>query len=484
MLREPHRGGGGSERLIVVSNREPFEHYREDGEVLVTRPAGGLVSALHPLMRRRGGTWVAWGSGNADFEVTDRDDGVRVPPERPSYRLRRVRLSTDEVQGYYTGFANESLWPLCHLRLEHFAYDPRQWEEYRRVNRKFAKAVAQEAGGEKATVWLHDYHLAQVPALLRSERRLRLHQFWHIPWPHPAMLDALPVAPALVRGLLGNHLLGFQTESAVVNFLASVAAFVPGAKVNDRRASVRHRNRTTLVRAYPISIDVAAFERLAARPEVQAEARALRRRLLPQKGHLFLGVDRMDYTKGIPRRLEAFAAMLELHPDLGGRIAYLQIAPASRSEIPAYRALERRVVAAVEAINQRFGRKGWVPVHLQRTNLDAAGLAACYEAADVCVVSSLMDGMNLVAKEYVACQRDGSGVLVLSQFTGASEELRGALLINPYDAQGSARTMFQAMTMHPRARALRMAVMRRHLHRHTVHDWMDDIFKDVEKIRR
>ncbi|HXE58214.1 MAG TPA: trehalose-6-phosphate synthase [Gemmatimonadales bacterium] len=476
------------EPLILLSNREPFEHNRGgDGELSITRPAGGLTSALQPLMASRGGTWVAWGSGSADFDVTDDGDTVRVPPERPRYRLRRIRLTPEEVQAYYVESANRALWPLCHLQLNHFAFDYRAWQVYRQVNHRFARAALEEARDGHATVWVHDYHLSYVAGAIR---RLRgggipfVHQFWHIPWPPADILRALPVARRVLRGLLGNDLLEFQTGRYVLNFLTSVADLLPGARVDLERSTVRYDGRVTVVRAYPISIDVAAWERRAAQRGVVEAAQRLRRRHAPGGAELVLGVDRIDYSKGIPQRLEAFARLLQESPAWRGKVTFLQIATPSRSEIPAYQELEREVIETAATINARYGTPEWVPVVLLRENADADTLAACYRAADVCIVSSLQDGMNLVAKEFIACQRGGRGVLVLSRFAGAAEEMDGALLINPYDVGASARALETALGMGERERKLRLQAMRRQLKANTIRDWMRAIFDDVDRLRR
>ncbi len=484
---KPRRLSKKAPHLILLSNREPYEHCRgPDGELMITHPAGGLTSALQPLMVTAGGTWVAWGSGSADFDVTDEESVVCLPPERPRYRLHRVGLSPEEVQAYYIESSNRVLWPLCHLQLSHFAFDYSAWQVYRQVNHRFAEAALHEADGKPAVVWVHDYHLAFVPGVLRRSRgtSLFVHHFWHIPWPPADVLRALPVARRLLRGLLGNDLLEFQTSRYVLNFLTSVADLLPQATVDLDDSLVRYQEHTTRVRPYPISIDVAAWERRAARDEVRARAQQIRKRYAPRGAQLIIGVDRIDYSKGIPQRLDAFARLIEGVPRLRSRVTFLQIATPSRSEIPAYQDLEKEVIESAAAINARFGTADWLPVVLLRENADAQTLAACYSEADVCVVSSLQDGMNLVAKEFIACQRGGRGVLVLSQFAGAAEEMDGALLINPYDVAASAKALETALAMGDRERKLRLQAMRRQLKSNTVHTWMNAITADVERLRR
>jgi trehalose 6-phosphate synthase len=476
---------GPGHPIILLSNREPFVHRRcADGQVRVEAPAGGLTSALQPVMVASGGTWVAWGSGTGDFDVTDASDSVMVPPERPTYRLRRLRLSAQEVQGYYIETANRALWPLCHSQLTRFVYDEADWSLYRSVNERFAAAAVAEAAGRPATCWVQDYHLSLVPAILRKVRQLFIHQFWHIPWPPPDILRVLPQARALIQGLLGNHLLGFQTTGDARNFMAGVRRFVKEAVVEPTRGLVRYRGRRTVIRTFPISIDVAGFEQVARSQETAGVARRIRLEALAGDGQLLLGVDRVDYTKGIPRRFEAIARLLEQSPELMGRVTLVQVAVPSRSDVPEYLAYEQEVVEGATAINSRFGRDGWMPVRLVRQSLDQATLAAYYRAADICIVSPLQDGMNLVAKEYVACQDGRFGVLVLSRFAGAAREMREALLVNPYDIGATADTLLRALRLPARERERRLGALLRRLRRNTIQDWMEDIFAEVASLRR
>ena len=484
--------------LILLSNREPYEHVhalaREGGaaeparERTVRRPAGGLVSALDPIMRRTHGVWVAWGSGTGDRETADADGRVAVPPENPSYTLRRVWLDDADVEGYYLGFANSALWPLCHLLIQHFQFRSDHWERYQAVNARFAAAVADEARRSpgRPVVWVQDYHFALAAKLLReSFAPVRddgvpfIHQFWHIPFPPPDILHLLPhgVYPAVLEGLLGNDLLAFHTERHAQNFLACVADFVPGATVDFDARRVTIGGRTMEVAAYPISIDVAAYEAMARSAE--PAARALRERYAhPSPAgdrQLGVSVDRVDYTKGIPERLRALDYLWSAFPELRERLTFVFVATPSRSELAAYRDLSAEVVSAVEAINQRFGTPGWTPIIFHHENVSAEQLAAFYRAADLCLVSSLQDGMNLVAKEFVACQVDERGVLVLSRFAGAAEEIEGAVLINPFNTDGFALGIRAALAMPAEERHRRMRDMRARLHDSTIFDWLDAI---------
>jgi trehalose 6-phosphate synthase len=388
------------------------------------------------------------------------------------------------VQGYYVETSNRALWPLCHSQLTRFVYDAADWLCYRRVNERFAAAAIAEARGGAATCWVQDYHLSLVPGMLRKVRDLFVHQFWHIPWPSPDILRFLPQARTLIQGLLGNHLLGFQTAADARNFLAGARRFVREAVVESTRGLIRYRGRRTVVRNFPISIDVAGFEQLARAPETDCVSRRVRLEALPGDGQLLLGVDRVDYTKGIPRRFLSIARLLEEHPELAGKVSLVQVAVPSRSDIPEYNTFEQEVLDLATQVNARFGRPGWMPIRLVRESLDQATLAAYYRAADVCIVSPLQDGMNLVAKEFVACQEGRFGVLVLSRFAGAAREMREALLVNPYDVGATAETLLRAIRMPAAERERRLAALRRRLRRNTIEDWMDDIFAEVASLRR
>ena len=484
--------------LILVSNREPYEHdRREEGEeVSVRRPAGGLVSALDPTMQRTHGTWVAWGSGAADRETADAEGRVAVPPEDPSYTLRRVWLDEADVNGYYLGFANSALWPLCHMLIQHFEFRSEHWERYTSVNARFAYALADEVrrAEGRPVVWVQDYHFALVPHMLRNEFAPRdtrdltpfIHQFWHIPFPPPDILRMLPhgVYPALLEGMLGNDLVEFHTERYATNFLSCVADAIEGAEVDLAGRRVQINGRTVEVGVFPISIDVAHYDELARAPEAEARARELRRRHAgrsPDGQHcqLAVSVDRVDYTKGIPERLRALDLLWTEFPELRGRLTFIFVATPSRSEIDAYRALSDEVGATIASINERFGGNGWTPIIYVNENVDAPMLASVYRAADICLVSSLQDGMNLVAKEFIACQVDECGVLVLSRFAGAAEEIEGAVLINPFNVDGFARGIRDALAMSDDERRRRMRAMREQLQGATIFGWLDDILSRV-----
>jgi alpha,alpha-trehalose-phosphate synthase [UDP-forming] len=473
--------------LILLSNREPYEHRKTEGALDVRVPPGGLVSALDPTMQATRGIWVAWGSGNADAETADSEGRIQVPPDDPSYTLRRVFLDDADIDGYYLGFSNRSLWPLCHLLVQHFEYRADFWERYRFVNHKFARAVADEVGRSAGgpVVWIQDYHFALAAEMIRAlSEPLLIHQFWHIPFPPADILRFLPtgVHDALLRGMLGNDLLEFHTERYALNFLGCVAEFIPEAEIDAEDLVVHYQGRAIEVAAFPISIDVERYEGLAQSDDSTELSMRLRERYAGGGRKLGLGVDRVDYTKGIPERLRALRLLWLDHPELREKFTFLLVATPSRSELPAYRALEEEMVALVIEINDQFRTENWAPIVLIHENVSSEVLAGVFRAADLCLVSSLQDGMNLVAKEFVACQVEEHGVLVLSRFTGAAEEIDGAVLINPFNIDGFVEGIRRALDMGEGERRIRMHRMRVQLRDRTIFDWLDAILHRAEAI--
>ena len=466
--------------LILLSNREPYEHLAGSEGIHVRQPPGGLVSALDPTMRRTSGTWVAWGSGSADRETANESGRLGVPPFEPAYTLRRVWLTDEDIEGYYLGFANTALWPLCHLLIQHFEFHREHWESYQAVNERFAAAVHEESVRVTGVpqVWVQDYHFALVPAELRRRAgNIFIHHFWHIPFPPPDILRLLPtgIPETLLTGLLGSDLIEFHTERYARNFLDCVRAFLPDADVRGESLRVGVGGRQVVLGVFPISIDVDRFEQLALSEESDARATALRQRYARGGRALGISVDRIDYTKGIPERLRALDRLWTESPELRGRFTMIIVATPSRSELPPYQNLEAEVLAGVRDINERFGTPDWEPIVLVHENVHIELLAAVYRAADLCLVSSLQDGMNLVAKEFVASQVDENGVLVLSRFTGAAEEIEEAVLINPFNVGGFVDGIRTALEMEPDERRRRMRAMRSQLHRSTIFDWLHAI---------
>ncbi|HTN52606.1 MAG TPA: trehalose-6-phosphate synthase [Anaeromyxobacter sp.] len=475
----------GGEGILVVANREPYLHERDgEGGVRVVHPASGLVTALEPVMRACSGTWIAHGSGSADFEVVDGRDHVRVPPGQPAYELRRLRLSREEERGYYYGFSNEGLWPLCHIAHARPEFRSGDWEQYRRVNRRFADAVTEEAGVPDPIVLVQDYHFALLPRYLRERLpRSTILTFWHIPWPNAERLGICPWERELLDGLLGSSIAGFHTQADCNNFLEAVDRYLE-SRLDRERRSVVQGGRETLVRAYPISIDWPSRWAESTAPAAECRA-AVRRELgLPGDALLGVGVDRLDYTKGIEERLLAVERLLERRPDLRGRFWFAQLAAPSRTEIEAYRALSRRVEALAGRINERFGREEWRPVLLARRHHEPPAIFRMYRAADLCFVSALHDGMNLVAKEFVAARDDLRGVLVLSRFTGAARELTEALVVNPYDIDSSAGALAAALDMPVREQEERMRSMRSLVAELNVYRWAGKMLLDATRARQ
>ena len=464
------------DRLIVVSNREPYEHRWGEGlgDIEVRRPAGGLTSALDPLMRAVGGVWVAWGSGEADAQVVDDHDRVRMPPEDPAFTLRRLWLDQHDIQRFYLGFSNQFLWPICHLRPELTRVRARHWERYRRVNLRFAEAVIEEAHGARAIAWLQDYQLALTPQFIRQKRPdLSLAHFWHIPWPPFEIFQVAPQGADIIAGLLANDLLGFHLDSYVANFL-DCAERILGAQVDRERRTATHDGHTCRVRANPISIDVDSFVEAAHAPGADAQIEKLRRRYAPEGGMLGVGVDRMDYAKGIPEKIKALDFAFERYPELIGRFSFVQVAVPSRTDIEAYDELTQKVEEMVDHVNKRYGSATWRPIHLLQQALPPERLAVLYRASDLCIVGSLADGMNLVAKEYVA-SRDGDGVLLLSRFAGAADVLDGHVEVNPYDPEDYARVIRDSLNMPEAERRERMARLRGSIG--SIYVWMERFFR-------
>ena len=461
---------GCSDDLIVVSNRAPCIHSHGEHGIVAQRPAGGLVTALEAVLSKEGGCWIAHGSGNADRETCDASGHVLRRHLDAPYRLRRLWLSDDEVAGYYDGLANEALWPLCHDTDVAPTFRPADWRHYEQVNRRFADAVVAEATSSRPIVLVQDYHLALVPRMVREQLPdAVIITFWHIPFPSPQRLVRLPWHAELMQGLLASTVMGLQTPADRAHFDAARAAW-PGYRSAPSR---------THAAAYPISIAWPARQALPA-PDVRHTV-AERFGIAPGV-RLLVGVDRMDYTKGIAERLRAFELLLERRPDLLGQVTLLQIGAPCRSSLPAYQRITRDVRDLAERINARFGMGGgggaWSPVVLHAASADAATVNACYQASDVCVVTSLHDGMNLVAKEFVAARADLRGVLVLSRKAGAAAELQQSLLVEPRDIAGIADALERALAMPPAEQAARMRAMRATVSQHTVFRWAAHLLDD------
>ena len=473
--------------LFVVSNREPYMHVFGERDKLIQMiiPASGVVTALEPVLVACDGTWIANGSGNADREVVDARDHLRVPPERPSYTLRRVWLTDEEDRGYYEGFSNEGLWPLCHIAHTRPIFRPEDWLEYQRINRRFADAVLAEMEGTDSPILLaQDYHLALLPRMVKEARpEARVAIFWHIPWPNPEVFGICPWQRELVDGLLGADLIGFHIQSHCNNFLETVDRAVEALTEWDRFA-VNRRGHVTRVRPYPISVAFTENNNGAGGAPSSGTLRAqLCSELGVEASLLGVGVDRVDYTKGILERFRGIERFLENYPSYQRRFTFVQIGAPSRTDIPRYRQFLDEVSAEAERINGRFQIGHWKPIVLLKKHHSHQEIWRYYRAASVCLVTSLHDGMNLVAKEFVAARDDELGVLVLSSFTGAAHELSDAMLVNPYDVQQLAESLHEALQMSEEQQSVRMTRMRKEVREHNVYRWAANLLSDLTEIR-
>jgi trehalose 6-phosphate synthase len=480
ILRNDLRG----EDILVVSNREPYIHTRRDGRIVVSRPASGLVTALEPVVRACSGTWIAHGGGSADRESVDSNDRIAVPPWKPSYNLRRVWLTAEEEAGYYYGFSNEGLWPLCHIAHVRPIFRADDRKQYIEANRKFARAVVEEAKTPDPIVLVQDYHFALLPRMIRDKLpEATIITFWHIPWPNPEAFAICPWREELLEGLLGSSILGFHTRFHCNNFLDTVDRTLE-ARVDRETLEVTYGGKPTAVKRYPISIEWPPAEALTSKPVAECRADVRRRNDLPQDHFVGIGVDRLDYTKGIIERFLAVERLLEMEPHWIGRFSFIQIAAPSRSRIEEYKDFEVRVRELAERINKRFDYVGAPPILLKVEHHEPPDVYEHYRASDVCCVTSLHDGMNLVAKEFLASRDDERGVLVLSQFTGASRELPEALIVNPYDIDQCAAAMHLALTMPAAEQRDRMRIMRGLICEFNVYRWAGRMLLDAAGMRR
>jgi trehalose 6-phosphate synthase len=496
-LRETHASVWTAERLrislqsklkgkplFVVSNREPYMHVKSDRGPEALVPASGLVTALEPVLVASDGTWVAHGSGNADRETADASDRLRVPPDLPSYTLRRVWLTEEEVKGYYEGFANEGLWPLCHIAHTRPTFRPEDWRQYQQANRRFADAVLQEMEGVEAPIVLvQDYHFALLPKMVKEARPdARVAIFWHIPWPNAEVFAICPFQRELLDGLLGADLVGFHTQTHCNNFLETVDRSVEALTEWDRFA-VNRQGHVTRVRPYPISVAFPDGKPKHEWRNAGAERAKLSEELGIEGSLLGVGVDRVDYTKGILERFRGIERFIEMNPAYHRRFSFVQIGAPSRTDIPRYQQFLDEVTAEADRINSRFQAGKWKPIVLLKKHHSHHEITRFYHAASLCMVTSLHDGMNLVAKEFVASRDDEHGVLILSTFAGAALELTDALQINPYDVQQTAAAILRALEMPDDEQAARMYRMRLKVKDYNVYRWAANLLSDLTEIR-
>jgi len=468
-------------QMIVVANREPYIHRFAGDSIECIRPASGMAAALDPIMRAAGGVWVGHGSGDADRATVDQSNRVAVPPEDPAYTLRRVWLTKEEEEGYYHGLSNGGLWPLCHTTFTRPVFQLRDWEAYRKVNAAFADAVLEEADDRPTFVFIQDYHFALLPRYLKDRNaNLIVAHFWHIPWPNRETFRVFPWKEELLDGLLGNDLLGFHLRYHCQNFIETVDRTIE-ARIDHEQGEIVRKNKSTLVRPFPISIDFEQQAALALGTEVEQEIKKLQRQLRQRGDVLGIGIERIDYTKGIPERLQALDRFLERFPEYRERLTYIQVGVPTRGHIPQYQAVDEEIDCLVERINWKWSTSRWRPLIYFKRHFSQVEMTALHRMADFCIVSSLHDGMNLVAKEFVASRLDEDGVLLLSQFAGSALELSDAVLFNPFAIEELAEAIHQAVEMPLAERKKRMQRMRTAVQDNNVYRWAGKILSALLK---
>lgn len=472
------------DEILIVSNREPYSHVRKGNQIVVEQPASGLVTALEPVMKACSGTWIAHGSGDADAEVVDQYDRIQVPPDKPAYTLRRVWLTEEEEKRYYFGFANEGLWPLCHIAHTRPIFRSEDWKEYLNVNQKFAEVVLQEAKTDDPVILVQDYHLALLPRIIKTRLpNATVITFWHIPWPNMEAFSICPWKNEILKGLLGSSILGFHTRYHCHNFMDTVDRAIE-CRIDRETSTIIYKERLTAIHNYPISIEFPLPSLKSVGP-VQECRKNIRERLgLPADRLIGIGVDRLDYTKGILERFRAVERLLEMESIWIGRFTFVQIAAPSRGAIQQYRQFEQDIKDLAVSINKRFSRDGYEPIRLLIESHNHQQVYEYYRGAETCFVSSLHDGMNLVAKEFVASRDDEQGVLILSQFAGAAREFLDALIINPYDVDQSAIALNFALRMTPSEQRMRMRSMRLVIQEFNIYRWAGRMLMDASKIRQ
>lgn len=469
--------------FLVVANREPYTHIREGANIRCVMPASGLVTAVEPILRACGGTWIGSASGDADRETADGHGRLKVPPDHPVYTLRRVWLTEQEEEGYYYGFCNEGLWPLCHIAHTRPVFRAEDWAHYKRVNEKYAQAVEEElAGTQDPFVLIQDYHFALLPKLIRAIRPdAKIAIFWHIPWPNPESFGICPWSKELLLGLLGADLVGFHIQFHCNNFLDTADRLLE-SRIDWEQFAVNRAGHKTVVKPFPIGIATGGAGSTNGTAQAAARQEVLRRLGHPVKW-LGVGVDRIDYTKGISERFRAIEHFLEKHPEFKEQFTFVELAAPSRTILKRYNDLGDELEKEAREINQRFQTRTWKPIVFRKEHHNREEIDLFYHAADLCLVTSLHDGMNLVGKEFVWSRSDERGVLVLSRFAGASRQLRDALLVNPYDIEEVAEAIYKAATMPPEEQRARMARMRSILDEHNVYRWAADITTELDRIR-
>lgn len=478
-LKEFVKGHLKDRPIVLVSNREPYIHDKVDGKIQYTVPASGVVTALEPVMEACGGLWIAHGSGSADKETANAEGKVQVPPEEPHYTLKRVWLTQKDTQGFYTGFSNEALWPLCHMAHTRPTFRKEDWTAYRRVNGKFAEALLSEIKNlQNPIILVQDYHFALLPRMIKKARPdASVGLFWHIPWPSAENFSICPPRKELLDGMLGADLIGFHTQQYCNNFMDTVGKEIE-ALIDFERFTISRDRHTSHIEAFPISI---AFTNGDLEKPI-APSKKLFETFGITTEHVGLGVDRLDYTKGILERFKAIEFFLDMHPEYREKFTFLQISSPSRETSSKYREYAEECAKAAEKVNEKFSTNAWRPIVFERRHYSHEELHPLYTSADFCLVTSLHDGMNLVSKEYIAARNNEDGVLIISQFTGASRDLKGALIVNPYSAEETAAAIHSAMMMSPAEKHRRMKSMRNTVRDNNVYRWSAEFLKTVANL--
>jgi len=464
---------------VLVSNREPYIHKKsKKNEIVCKKSIGGVISALDPLIRKHKGLWIAWGSGNADFLVTDTHKKVKIPPENPCYELKRIPLTKKEIENYYHGFSNRVLWPLFHLFIEKMQPKETYWNTYCKVNKKFAQNILSEIGKDDF-IWIHDYQLSLVPFFIKQRKpTAKIAFFWHIPWPPWEIFCTLPWRDELLSGLLQSDFIGFHTFSYVSNFLNCVNR-KPGVKLNIKKKLIHYEKHTTKIKHFPLGICYSEYHQIAHSSAMLKKAAHLKKLYGNKK--LVLGIDRLDYTKGILNRIKAFELLLDENPKYREKIVFVQIASPSRNKIEEYSLMKKEIDEAVGRINGKYRNETWTPVMYFSKEISLTSLLAYYWISDIGLLTPLRDGMNLIAKEYIASNNENT-VLILSEFAGASEELTNALTVNPYDLHSIARAIKKAVDMPSDEKKYRFQAMRQKVKNHDSEWWYSNFLKEWEHV--
>ncbi len=472
-------------KIFVISNREPYIHKYKDDTIEAIRPASGLVAALDPVLRASSGVWIAHGSGEADKDVVDKHDRIKVPPDNPSYHLRRVWLSKKQEDGYYYGFANSTLWPMSHIVYVRPSFNASNWNEYVKVNEKFARALVDEVGRSKALIWIQDYHFALCPKFIKEKNPdLITGHFWHIPWPNPEAFRICPWKNEILKGLLANDLLGFHIKYHCDNFLNTVDNNLE-CRINREASTIKIKEHVTTIKPYPTSIDFEGLVERAKSPLVGSKEKEIKRKIRKPYEFMAIGLDRLDYTKGIPERLKAIDRFLEKYPEYKNRFVYVGLGAPTRTHIKTYRDFLDEIESLAEEINWKYRTDGWQPIILRHEHISYDDILAYYKDANLCIVSSLHDGMNLVAKEFVAVQSiSKNGMLILSQFAGAARELADAISINPYNVESFADAIKFGLEMSREEREARMGKLAEIVAENDIYTWALSFISDLAKLQK